>query len=1810
MSEKETWVDDSGSNEVRNRISGFFGVSNDELKPVLEDHVLMGHLASKVQEFNGLQSANMRLHATVDELKTLCTSKVDSLKSELERLARESDTSKRARDHLEEQVSQLTREKVLAVGQTEKYKFELQSAIEQKEALKSNKQDVVRLLEEKISELESSKSESQDLLQENKRLRQQLLETQNEVQVLKCNELGERSELEVAKQQASMLTKSNEWLEKEVNSKTEQLIKYREKNDTELQQTLQEVSNLKNNYELEKSSKEFLSKRVQEMTESLQEKLLEVKQLSDALNIEKQEFSREMSLKQKLLDLQDEQLHSLQEELRINEQKRDSSAVDVSRSSEQAKLVEDMAHLRQRFEESEHERLRLQDVVKEVLADDEEFDSKSVARLSVPKLYGDLGVLKKQMINERLQKESLQRQIESFVVELEYKVPVINSLKERSSTLEKELSDVALLLEHTSTEKEKKARELESAMGKIKQLEINTHTLIRQRSDLARQIQFLLYSHSLQNDSRGPLTPEEVSFIKRIIENEDPSSESDSQSVISERLLEFKDVAALQEKNAELVKTARILADKLEEEEKSSNERTDSLERKTIEEAKEAIVTLQERNSEIEGKLITLEKERDAFKAILAQKGEQFDNLRDSAAIKDETRQQDSIKGLEDKLSTLAAEASKNNELLNQEIMNLYKSKTQVTINYEKERSSKTLAEERLKLMHSTLETTKNDNSNLIKRSDELQTTLIKQEARNAETLNNYISCQSKLSVLESKAANLEAERSLLQSSGDSLRTELRNISVERNTLKIMVTQLQTLQSERESLLKDSHTAHKSAVAQLESQISDTKASLAVKDTRVRELEESKSTQALWYQEKINTMMTDASAIKNELASKSASIGELESLVNDLRVQLKDNGSRIAVYKTWNSDNADTSEAQLRKDLEKMMIELKHAYSQLEEYKKISSAADDSLESLSKEWRVKNEALESKAEHFLAEKLQMEASVEKLKKNIDFLNNEYALQKNRSEEEKNEIMKKLVSLEVSDRSLNQVREEYQEKLSQLQADLSQQTSYTDIARKNYEEELQKHAEDSKTITQMRSEVQSDRSEIQRLEASKKQAEDKLESAEKSWSTQRAELESHFEDLNRQIEDLSSQNKLLLDQVELLSTGQGDHLTESMTENGKELFTSLRRERDVLETKLAVSKREENQLHQKQLVVEGELAEMRKKLLELQENDSSRLDIAQQHDDIIEQLNQMNLLRESNVTLRNIANAAQERNSELQTELDELHSKLIPLNSEISCFRKSIDEKDQRIKMLTEEAERWKERSHEILRRHEQIDPDEYKQLEKEIVELKEQVEAKSKDNADLDDRFTRLKKQAHEKLNASKIAQTNLNAELNELHETKIKMEEILKETQNKVYDLERSLTEKNSESVTIDTLRNELDSALERSKEIERKLEEALGSSDGITAQLNGEIESLKEEVRALKEKESNLTEQDFPNQDLSQVVESMKKAFEDEKIKFILEKTEEYNKKFEEEKSKLSSGDVADRNNTVDIDNLKKQWEQEYEASSLQRIQEAEDNLKKRIRMPTEDRIKKVLEKRKAELEEEFQRRLKENNLGSEAGDTNTQEELKKKIEKELEAKYEEALTTTKKKAFEEGKQQAAMKSTLLERKIAKLETQLSESKKPILERPASIPAVSSGLPTKIDEKRTNDTTAESNGFGEKVLKLSDKPAFSFQPSVKSNPFTSALPANTNAFGMKPTFSFTPESSQSDKRPVFGSTGFNPAAEAGIKSPSSEIAEEALNQEGNIDIGQEERHTTQNGESAPVEIVATAQKRPADDQSGDESPQKREKQ
>ncbi|CAR29349.1 ZYRO0G06600p [Zygosaccharomyces rouxii] len=1785
MSEGETGVANivtSGDNHndvSLGKLSAFYGVPEDQL--VLIDGGILTILENKVLDFNELKSQNLRLNVTIDEIKTVSSKREEGLKNEIENLMKDNDSIRLERSQAQEESTQSSRDKQKIQNEVESLQEKLSDLDQERETLKQDKREVVAVLEEKIKELESFRTESRKSLDDSKRLRQQVLELETTVQNLKSKELRDQSEIQTITQRLTILQKNSQWLEEEVTSKTEQLISTRRKNDDELDRLTSESLSCKNELQLEKSRNQVITTKNEELTKSLQEKLMEMKDLSDSLYREKQEFAHEMSMKQKLIDLLENQVKSLQGELNASLDKDNVELLaSGERNTENEKLIQELITLKENFEESERERLRLEALVQELIPGDDSQDdinntSSFISLRNKDSSLRDMGILKKELIKERHQKERLQRQVESFIVELEYKIPVINSFKERTSMLEKELNDVALLLDHTSNEKEKREREFEALSKKVKDSESSIHTLTRQRTDLAHQVQFLLMNISVQVDSGGLLSAEEVSFIKRIVNNDDPNSESDSQRVISERLVEFNNIATLQEKNMELLKTVRKLAEKLESEEKDVNKKIQTFENDTIKEAKEAIVSLQDYNANLESKVEILTKECDAFKAICSRNGSDQNgslSANGTQGNRNGSSDEEKLRTLEARLTSLTVESSQNNKMLNNEIHELYRSKTQISIELEKERSSKTLTEERLKLIQHTLELTRNENQQLVKRSQNLQSIFDRQDSRTAETVNELIACNSKLAVLETKVANLETEKELLQSSERTSRENYLKLSEERNSLRIMVSQLQTLQSEREKFLKEIQTTYKENLDSLEQEKADARARLDAKTKEAEDMENSKRTQIQWYQDKLDSVVAESQHLKQELQTKTFLVTDLESEVRKLEKQVEESEARIQSYQVLSGSEVETSpESSLRKELEKTKINLSDTYAEIDQYKNLLSTTEESLSQLTQDYASGKQELQLQVETLQNEKSQLQDVVAKLNESVTKLEESLQDANKAAENEKNTLQKKIATLETESKGSHQLKEEYDAQILKLQRDLEQQASFANRAQRNYEEELQKDSNVSKTISELREQSQKDRIAITRLKNSEEQVRQVLEQNEKSWSAQKEEYERQLETSRQHLEDLSTQNSLLYDQIELFSKDNSDGVNGETAEV-REILTNLRRERDILGTKLTVSQREEQTLRGSLASVENELDTTKRQLSQFQKEITTHSELIGQHEKIIEQLNQLNLLRESNITLRNAAEEENKKNRELQEELNQLRERILPLESELNTLHTSVLEKDQQLNLYKEEANRWKERSQEILHKHDRIDPEDHKELKEKVSILETKLDETNKENKELDDRFNRLKKQAHEKLNSSKIAQTTLSNQLNELREAKSELEGKFEAEERKVHELQERLNAHGNDTETVESVQKELSDALEHSRELEQNLSATLQQNEEITKKLNDEIDSLKLELHSLKE-QSAATAKGEISEDLSNVVESMRRSFEEEKINFLKEKTEEL-KKLEEEKHTLQVNGNEPQQQPVNYEEIKRQWESEQEESILKRIAEAEENLKKRIRLPTEERIKQVVEKKKAALEELYKKKLEESKSSLESSDGNNSD-LKKQLEKDLQEKFEAEVQAVKKKAFEEGKQQAAMKSTLLERKISKLESQLHgkvDSPDKSSSETSSVPKPN--LPSKIDEKSvtTNQSVPNPLVSGEKVLKLDpSKPTFNFSSFSGGNPFTSSPQNNdtmgTSAFGFKPTFTLSNNSNKSSGTKIDSSSTENKPAnpfssftETGASSPERESSNTAM--------------------------------------------------
>ncbi|AET39101.1 uncharacterized protein Ecym_4018 [Eremothecium cymbalariae DBVPG len=1659
---------DSSISVDYSKVAAFLEVDEAKVQELDESMVTVFFL--KANEFSKMKADNMRLSISIDGLKCNFEQKINTFKEQVEKLLSDVASRQQEKQQTEDEKLKLMNEKAQLSMEVLKLRSQVEEAKQGMEIIASAKQDVTKLLEEKISDLAASKEESDRLLAANKELRKSSIDLEFIIQGYKSQELREKSEIQRLHQELNLVKSNADWLSKELESKNEQLNSFREKTNSELQNGYEQVNSLKSQLEFARANNSTLKAKTAELSNQLQEKLVETKKLADVLNTEKEEFTREMSLKQRLIDLLESQVSSMKSDLENAYQSANQNGMSTP---EKDQLLDELIDTKKNLEATQAENIKLEATVNELLSvngkngvavinsnvSDTSLDSKIS---TVPKLCGDIGILKKQLVQERRQKEELQNQVESFVVELEHKIPILNSFKERTDMLERELNDVTLLLESTAKQRDQKTIELNQYKNKINNYESQVCSLIVQRSDLAHQVQYLLMQLSVRDDAHGPLTEQEVEFVKRIISSEDEAPKSDTQGIISERLVQFKSVIELQSKNAELLNTIRQLADKLEDEEKKSRFRLKSVETQTVKEAKEAILSLQEHVQRLEDQLKIVSKERDAFK--LANSANKQGDSAPSSTYQSK-KLDEHIMELEKRLKNLAEQSQDNIKLLNDEIKALYKAKSEVTVILEQERSSKVLAEERLKLIQSTLSLTKEENLELHKRSDDLQRVLLKQDEKTQSTIDEIIATKSQLSNLTSKLAILTSERDFLRKIEAELKNENEALTKENTTSKILVSQLQTLQRERDILLEEAQTNYRKNIEKLESDLHETREHLVRRTREYEEQRVSDTSQYKWFQAKVDSLNEQLDNARKTLQEKTNSIETLQLHAKSLTAKLEEAELRTQSYSVLaNADDITDKIETLRKNLEKANINLADAYSQIEQYKSMAKVSEQSAVEISKALEESQANYRKNIALLEQERKSLTDQIALLNDQIKDLNSELDHQKSQNQSEKSELIKKLSILQGSQRSLDELKSEYEEKISKLQEDLTQQASYANQAQKNYEQELQKHADVTKTISLLREESQKYKSEMEGFKRSASEAKSALERNEQSWCQQVADLESQLSLAQQRTEELNTQNRLLYDQVELLSkaTSSDSEAAASMSAESRELIMTLRRERDILETKLDVSIREEKILRQRLGLAKTELENVRLEFSKTQATAPDSIFARESQEQIMEKLNQLNLLRESNVTLRNESKKYLEQSQHFQNEIAKLQEQLQPLESQLKSLTITISERDQQISLLKEESSRWKQRSQDILHKYERIDPVEHQKLADEVTELKNELEKKSLENLESQERFRKLRKQANERLDEFKAAKAKVESEFEAVSIAKAQLEAELAQTLDKVSELESKLSssanEKNGEA---DSLKEELEELRANFIEANEAVADIKAEAASSEKDLKNQIQELTEKIKTL-ESEIEHSELEAKNSndspDFAPIVENMKKKFEEEKQVLIQEKDEELRMKLEEiqkqyeeererELSELKASLVESTPNAplIDEETLKSKLEAEYEKKTLERIREAEEALKKRIRLPSEERINQVIERRQRALDQEFELRVRaralelfKENPESFVGDTaklikEHQEEMDK-----LEAKFDEQLALVRKKAFEEGKQQLVMKVKLLESKIAKLEGQ----------------------------------------------------------------------------------------------------------------------------------------------------------------------------
>lgn len=88
--------------------------------------------------------------------------------------------------------------------------------------------------------------------------------------------------------------------------------------------------------------------------------------------------------------------------------------------------------------------------------------------------------------------------------------------------------------------------------------------------------------------------------------------------------------------------------------------------------------------------------------------------------------------------------------------------------------------------------------------------------------------------------------------------------------------------------------------------------------------------------------------------------------------------------------------------------------------------------------------------------------------------------------------------------------------------------------------------------------------------------------------------------------------------------------------------------------------------------------------------------AAQHAELVERINQLNILRESNATLRADCESHAKRSRALEAKLKQVSAQLHPAQEQARVAQAELEARDAQLKRLEDENKKWQERNTQLL----------------------------------------------------------------------------------------------------------------------------------------------------------------------------------------------------------------------------------------------------------------------------------------------------------------------------------------------------------------------------------------------------------------------------------------------------------------------------------------------------------------------------------
>lgn len=1376
-------------------------------------------------------------------------------------------------------------------------------------SLEKSNRETLTIIDTKNATNSQLLEELQAMQQKNTELKKQVTELQQSVQAERAAATSAKWREQNLQQELNLTRQNNEWFEKELQTKREEAMKHRKEKGARISELERLNEDQRSTIDSLTRGEQQLRSRLKDAQDKVETSLTKIQKLQEAAARTEESFRQELEASKRLADLQVQQAETSKQRLRDVETRLERVQDDFEEQKRrvETQLKEEKAQHQKTFEraqelEQENSRLQAAGPSQPAFGSRPQTPVANGSHLRAGSPFGTPGSLrgksmtatqaldelwkvKTELINVKKRNQQLVQELDETMTVLEAKAPEFNGLEAEIERLRAENTQMTQLADESYQERDvakKAARRAESALSTA-QSEVNI--LRAQLRDLGIQIQLLVFNMQAQEKGWDQLSHDEAVRFERLQRGEIAEGSlddmSDTHRFITEKFVAFKDIQELQSKNQELLRITRELADKMESEEALAAKQQAVENERELVTLRETCARLQDEIKSITVRMASHIKERDMFRRMAethrsgpAEAESPAGSQRDVFASIEQNPMEEPevttmLRELQSNFDSYRQESGIDRKAMREQVDKLSSEKNSLQAEVAKVRSQYDLAQERLSMLQSNYEALQNEKSELQKRSQSLSEAAAKQDLRSQQLAADLVETKALLDSIQSKNANLAAEKELSTSIRDRLTQDNESLTQEKARLSAALSQQQSLLNEREISESETRRGLQDQIESLKTELSTTKRKLSEEIDESRKLQQRKEFETQQHQQRVDELMASLNAVKEELVAAKTSRDHLQARVDELTIELRnaqEKAERLQPRPTprpgtaveARSVDAETEaqieelindNADLKRDLDLANSHLASAQAQVEQYKDIANGAEESLNELAATQDQYREQMDSELAAKDAQITELQQRIEDVSAELSNSNNELTTLRDSQAEvtHKFEDEKRILEEEIS--RIKDDSERLKERAKYHQQDLRAQADIAKKAQQDYETELVKHADAAKALQALRSQHNQLKTDSGSWKAEAESAKHTLEDNKRSFAEREQQLRQEILELKERRRDVDQQNKLLQEQLnsfasQLTSIKENrtafmdaeDETTTTIpgsdTERLTELNKYLHREKEILEVQYNLKVREAERLQQQ---FESKQSQLEETQLRLEQERVARTDnsLAKTHDELMTKLNELNLIRESNTTLRNENKRLERQLGDKNVKIQELQAEIQPLKGQISVLEDRKEYLEQELAQMTEDRNRWSKRVESIVNQQGRVDPHEVENMKETISTLQAERDALKQTEEAL--------KQSEESL---KQSEESLKARITELETTLTSEKANWAATRSKIVDQAKN---KNAEN------RAKINELIGEKEQLQSQLNEANQRLTSLQTELNSNVQ----EKSALEQRVAELQQQ-----------------------------------------------------------------------------------------------------------------------------------------------------------------------------------------------------------------------------------------------------------------------------------------------------------------------------------------------------------------